>query len=421
MSRYGPQILPTDVNPLAIAISRFADEFEHSRDRATADAERTRAHGREDVADVHARDEGDVDLENKGWRRGSPAMAALTDLVGPGADRRMPTPGLTPSAPGPSAQAASAGIDANGLAAALRDRTMSLRPPREPAPGSFDGTGFYGITRPRYIQLRPDTATQEGSYIDTEATPRAEAARDRAAQLKAAADYRRGDIGARGNEALDLERARQGGREDLEGVRARNRAQLDADRATERARLAGIVHDFRTAEIGTRGAQGGGKQPTPTQREALNSKIADRLVQEHNGDVAPALDLLTSDDGVTERRYGLSRSHLIAAQGRYLQKREAAAEGIFKSGMAKSIDEARGMLDRGAQPPPGASPTSPAAPVPRVQAAPVAAPPAAPAVAPKVDPSTRARVLRASGRSNAEILRIMKSEGYDVVDSTTRP
>lgn len=372
--RYGPGVLPTDTNPLAIALAQLAGGFEHGRDRAIAGEERGRAHGREDVADARATDAFDEQEYEHGFRRGevpiSPALQSIYNSMGGfqgsgaagdpvrASRAAIPDVGLTHSTSAPSAQAASAGIDANGLAAALRDRTMTLRPPREPMPGAFDGTGFSGITRPRFEQVK------DGLYVDNTATPRAEAARDRSAQTRAAADYRRGDIRARGDEAADLERARQGGREDLERLKQQGR-----EKVRDKIDAAGVnAIVLKEKERAARG----GTAATEGQRETNAMKVAAGIIAANDGDYNAATDWLTNtEEGQSAANapgVKLERRHLYAALGTYeksLTDRAVslqtgvmgaqpgvAAGNVKRTRTAVSTGDAPRMTPKGATPPP---------------------------------------------------------------------
>lgn len=331
MSRYGPQVLPSGVNPLAVALDRLSqgwmtgvDRARTSEDRTIAASERERAHQREDVADTRAADAFTEGEYEHGFRRGeapiSPALQQVYASMGgfegsgqPGDPIRagrgaLPDVGLTPSTPTPraptpgvrSGTGASTGIDTEALAEMFRDGMV--RPVKPPTPGSYvEGQGFHGVTTPRFEQVRPDL------YYDRDQSPAGERRADRDAQLRAAADYRRGDIRARGDEAKDLERLRQSGRMAV-------RDKINAAGATNI-----MLREQQRAERG-------GAAMTSGQREANAMKSADGIIGASNGNYDDAIDWLTNTpEGQAAAKAGLEPRHLYSALGKYIGQTTAAA------------------------------------------------------------------------------------------------
>lgn len=234
MSRYSPSVLPTYGEGLGQALLQGADAFIRGRRQKSDDEETDRQH---DIANYSAgyRDTASNGPAIDGGRAAAdPAMQrAAVDLMG-----KMPSPKAKAAdvASGPELASAfetdPADVPAASTAAApptpfQRAEATAATPltpqetpvaPAAPAaggghPGAFDPStrsfGMSGVidraTVPqRYVPLK------HGGFLDTEATPRAESARDRQAQLALAASFRTNDINQRGQNSSNLEDQKAG-------------------------------------------------------------------------------------------------------------------------------------------------------------------------------------------------------------------
>jgi hypothetical protein len=294
---------------------------------------------------------------------------------------------------------------------------------------------------PRYAPL------DESHYLDTFHTPEAERDRDRQSQAELAAELRRMDIAARGNQALTLEDRRQQGRVNLRdrinssqilGILTRGDVQATNDAARDTRR--GDQQAAHDARVTTRQEALGQRPITATQREHNAITAADGVIAASNGSYDDALDWLrNTDEGQAAAGAGLQPRHLYAALGKYQNLTTSQAISLERGTMGQepvgavgSVRTTRDIVTGKGKP--GSTPSKPAGstdPLRRPPAAPAATPapstppaavaaPAGPA-APAKDPSARARELQAQGKSREDILRIMKGEGFNVIDTGRKP
>lgn len=169
-------------------------------------------------------------------------------------------------------------------------------------------------TNPRYARL------DDAHYIDTFHTPEAERDRDRQEQAQIAATYRQADIALRGQQATDLEGAKQRGRLEL-------RDKINTELANDirlRGSIAGenqAAHDARArgTAITVAGMRSGGAGARGSAASDANHRFAaDGVIRAAGGDYKAAADWLNNTpEGQQAKQNGLLEHHLYEAQGRY--------------------------------------------------------------------------------------------------------
>jgi hypothetical protein len=365
MSRYSPTVLETPGYSLGQALLEGVDSFRAERRQKKADQQR------DEDRELDRRTK-EIGHAKEGFRPGTapvdaPDPADMGDALAvdevPSSIRQgrmtprnlQPAPTFDPRAlaqefESPELEQLPAAMTTNRPE--LFKGPMMAPPAPAPAaathPGAFNpGTRSFGPPAAAAAPPAPSRYTPvDGGYIDEEATPRAESARDRAFQLQLAGEMRRGDIQERGQQQTSLEDQKQAGRVTLRNSINDNRLVNTAlaallrmqgqEQHDTRAGAQSREHDNR---VGARGGSGGGAGAANA-RERNAMTLGERIIEASNGSYDNAVDWLeNTDEGRAAAANGLSRQHLYAGLGSFMKNQQRLATGM-QSGGAMDASEA---------------------------------------------------------------------------------
>lgn len=209
--------------------------------------------------------------------------------------------------------------------------------------------------------------------------------------------------------------------------RARASSNASAARQTERLTASQTGREYMAKEakdrlqmsLNARKTAGGiAKAMTGNQREQSAFKSAEGLltqVRSQGGTVDDAIeDLNNSPEGEAYRKSGVEERHLRFAEAQRVLK--GTKEGLsMQKTLGMGADESVAAIDSTSRLIAGPKSKKPTAAAPAPKAAPARTPGAK---APTVPPMDRAKQLMKEKKSRQDILRIMREEGYNVVDSS---